>query len=160
MVNAKNMTADEARAYLIKLQERTKQRQQQYVNDKKQKGQRRINTFLSTEASKVLTESQERTGMTVGELLSEALLVWAEAEKTPKKAVNKPKQKKVNVVSKKHIDKNERNAVKNRIMELTGQGKGPAEIARTLVAEGVPPPGGGSIWHRGTVSRIIRRLHK
>ena len=69
------MTADEARAYLIKLQERTKQRQQQYVNDKKQKGQRRINTFLSTEASKVLTEGQEGTSMTVGELLSEALLV-------------------------------------------------------------------------------------
>lgn len=151
MTNAKSMTSDQAKAYLIKLQEETKQRQQDYVKRKKQAGLRRINTFISSEAADVLDHHQSLTGRTIGEVLSDALLAYT----TP---MTKPKQNVMKSVSGDRLKTSpfEGGKIETRMRELAQNGMGPTAIADKLNEEGMPTSTGGK-WLKGSVHRAMIR---
>ena len=160
MVDAKHMTPEEAQARLIELQEKTRQRQRDYVERKQKDGLKRINTFVSAEAGKILEREQEDTGKTISDILSDALLIMAQHKATTQTATLPLTQatQAPPVSSHKPVTGYDREGTEKRIAELAAGGEGPAAIARQLDAEGYPTATGKPNWYKGTVSKIIKRI--
>lgn len=160
MVDAKHMTPEEAQARLIELQEKTRQRQRDYVERKQKEGLKRINTFVSAEAGKILEREQEDTGRTISDILSDALIMMTQY-KTMAKTITSPLTKTKQappVTPHKPVTEYDRERTEKRIAELAAEGAGPAAIARQLDEEGYPTATGKPNWYKGTVSKIIKRI--
>jgi predicted transcriptional regulator len=160
MVKVDDMSSDEAKAYLKKLQENTKKRQQDYAKRMKGAGCRRVNAFIDSEATDILNREQEASKRTVSEIISEALKLWAlrQADRQIPKEQTKKKQRQLQRPSVSANSNYDKSTIEKHITELAALGYGPAAIARQFEKEGILTPGGGSVWHRATISRIVRRL--
>jgi hypothetical protein len=47
-------------------------------------------------------------------------------------------------------------AVLERVVRESVDGSGPTEIARRLTREGIPTPGGATLWYPQTVHQLLR----
>lgn len=154
MVKAKHMTAEQAKAHLIQIQESVAERQREYVQRKKEEGRKRINTFISGQAAEVLEHWQNYTGKTIGDVLSDALIAYGNPNTTIHRSVithvssNKPK------ASAPEVD----GQIEQRITELAKEGLGSTKIAARLSKEGFRTVKGNTIWNRDVVRRIMKRL--
>ena len=154
MVKAKHMTAEQAKAYLIQIQESVAERQREYVQRKKEEGRKRINTFISGQAAEVLKHWQSSTGKTIGDVLSDALIAYGNPNTTIRQNViahvssNKPK------AAAPEVD----GEIEQRIIELAKEGMGSTKIAARLSEEGFRTVKGKTVWNRDVVRRIMKRL--
>lgn len=167
MVNVQNLTPEEAQTYLLKLQEKTRKRQRNYVKRKKQEGRRRVNTFLRPEATQILQREQQQSGRSSGDILSDALLVFAKyhhQDISDKPQIKRSAQPNVTAnVSRNDggdIPSRDYRPAEKRIVELDARGFNLTEIVNQLEAERIPTATGKLQWHRTTVSRIIKRFKK
>ena len=181
MVNAEDMSSEEAQAYLSKLQKKTRQRQRDYVARKEGDGHRRINTFISAEANEILEREQSQSGNSIGDVLSDALLYYAKRQRcvsqsqvvsgdkaVTKQIVSGDKAATKQIVSgdkavtkqrpQPHKVSGDKSTAEKRIMELADGGYGLADICRQLEEEGIRTPQGLPNWQKTTVRRIIKRL--
>lgn len=65
---------------LAQIKEQERKRQRDYQSLAKSQGRVRVNTYLSAEASAVLTAEREK-GTTVADILSKALLLYSKSKK-------------------------------------------------------------------------------
>lgn len=157
MVKADDMSAEEAKARLKRLQEDTNQRQRDYSARMKSKGRRRVNAFIDAEATDILDREQDKSGRTVSEIVSEALKFWV--SHSSRALTTTKQQPSVNTNVNTNVSaKYDQTETEKRIRELVKLGLGPAAISKRLEEEGISSPGGGPSWYRGTVARIITRL--
>lgn len=158
MVSADQLTPEQAKALLVKRQEQSRARQREFSNQKRAKGYKRINAFLSPRAYAVLDRERERTGNNVGDVLS-AILEWFDEQRESVKPNIVPRGTKRSANALKTDNRFDRAGAMARIMELSAEGFSHREIAERLTAEGIATAKGGA-WNRGTVGKIISAAKK
>ena len=96
--------------------------------------------------------------------MSELFISWLEKQNVSVPEVGKTEKidKRKNVKTKTTKTKSninpdyDKEAVKEKILSLKDAGSNPADIARTLEAEGILTATGKTSWNRGTISNMIK----
>lgn len=152
MVNVADMTPEQAKEHLLKQQKKLRNNQRKYVKRQLEEGRRRVNTYLSPEAGKVLDDEMEQTKRGAADILSEALLLLARHRAMP--TTPSPRTPTLRHVS--NPDYNQE-ATESYIMELHDKGMSQAGIAKQLNEEVWPTQKTDGQWYHKAVGSIIKR---
>ena len=168
MSKLKDMTPEEAKKYMLEQQRRTRERQQRYRKRAQMDGRAKVAGFLSPKASLVL-EDAKLMGYTVMEVLSEALVYYANNEfgairspkPTPKQApVKKTETKEEGTPSppppEDSIPFGQQTI--DRLVELHDKGHTRREIAILMTEERWLTKSGRTEWTKSAVNTQLRKL--
>lgn len=151
VTKAKDMTAEQAKLYLISQQENLAQRQREYVERCKKEGKKRINTFVSNEAATILECLQNNTKKTIGEIISDALIAYGKTEVLKDQIIIK------HVTTNKDKDR-PLTGIEYYVSQLANEGFNARQIAGKLSEEGFKTAKGNDTWDREVVRRIMQKI--
>lgn len=170
MSKLEDMTPEEAKKYMLEQQRRTRERQQRYRKRAQMDGRAKVAGFLSPKASLVL-EDAKLMGYTVMEVLSEALVYYANNEFG---AIRSPKP--TPTVKQAPVKKTETKEggappspppedsilfgqqTIDRLVELHGKGHTRREIAGQMTEERWLTKSGRTEWTKSAVNTQLRQL--
>lgn len=168
MPDARKLTPEEAQDLLIKQQERRKKRQREYRERSVARGCAKVNVFLSPESSEILRHCRDTLGMSVGDILSQALLAFKNSEfgmdnptstrQRKPREINTEKGGSLEIpVSNSGMKNYDQKAATKRIVELRSHGLSWNRIAKTLDAEKMPTAKGKK-WQTSSVRYLNSRF--
>jgi len=138
------VSTKEAAKLYREMQERTRKRQREYAERRKNEGKRRLSAWVEADAYDILVEYRKQNRMENGEVLTLALrrLVSGGEEIT----ATKPKMARKATIEPPGPKADRAEATK-KIVELHEQGHSFKGIARILNSEGYPTLSGRGNWH-------------
>ncbi len=149
MVRADHLTPEEAKARLVKMQEQMRDRQREFAKRKREQGFKRINAFISPEAFEIIDRERKRTGDNTGDVLTAIIKSFGDSSK------HRTKNVATNDVPRGTIS-----ATYELILKYQAEGMSYQQIADKLTGDGIPTATGKTVWKKGTVGNVIKRLKK
>lgn len=143
------VTAKKVKKILLAQRKRNRERQKEHMEKMRAQGYRRIAVLVSGEAHKALEQAVKDQDKTKSELVTEALV-------TVYGNLNNKVSTNINVL----CGTTQKTDIDKLIIQYKDEGMSYQQIADKLNAEGVPTASEKGIWHKGTISHIMKRLRK